>query len=144
MKYTNDINTAEDYCHNGFLKVYENLHKYKGDAPIEGWVWKIMKHTIIDTIRKDKFPINKSMEITMSNLPEEDETPYTPKYSFDQVKKVLPKVSPAYREVFKLYYFEGMIHSEIGETLGVSDGTSKAHLHRAKKQINSLLETGRR
>ena len=53
MKYTNDINTAQDYCQNGFMKVYNNLTKFSGNKrSLKGWVKKVIGNNIIDELRK--------------------------------------------------------------------------------------------
>jgi RNA polymerase sigma-70 factor (ECF subfamily) len=55
------------------------------------------------------------------------------------VIKVLPKLSPAYKKVFEMYYLDGLKHNEIAEHLGISPSTSKTNLMKAKKRIQSLL-----
>ena len=59
--------------------------------------------------------------------------------SMSDVRKVLPKLSPAYRRAFELYYLDGLTHIEIAEKLGVTPSTSKTNLMKAKKKIKSLL-----
>ena len=54
MKYTNDINTAEDYCQNGFIKVYQNIHKKTGEGSLKGWIKKVINNNILDELRKKK------------------------------------------------------------------------------------------
>lgn len=141
MKYTKDINRAEDYCQNGFMKVFQNLHKYDATGSIEGWVRRIINNTIIDEIRKEKMRHHSSTETDWSRIETEDE-PYEETYSVEQVEKVLPLLSPAYRAVFELYHFRDMSHEQIAKKLGISTGTSKSNLFKARKKIKDLLEDG--
>ncbi len=54
MKYTNDITTAEDYCQNGFIKVYQNIHKKTKEGSLKGWIKKVINNNILDELRKKK------------------------------------------------------------------------------------------
>ena len=58
MKYTNDINQAQDYCQNGFMKIYNNLDKYTSTGSLESWVKRVINNSIIDETRKQKITAN--------------------------------------------------------------------------------------
>ena len=50
MKYTNDINQAQDYCQNGFMKVYKNLDLFTGEGSLEGWIRKVINNNGTGTL----------------------------------------------------------------------------------------------
>ena len=141
-KYTKDQSKAEDYCQNGFIKVHKNLHKYANTGSLEGWVSRVINNSIIDDIRKEKMKFVDNGEdgfdfSRLDNSTEEEDLGIG--LSMSDVIKVLPKLSPAYKKVFEMYYLDGLKHSEIGEHLGISPSTSKTNLMKAKKRIQALL-----
>lgn len=141
-KYTKDQSKAEDYCQNGFIKVHKNLHKYANTGSLEGWVSRVINNSIIDDIRKEKMKFVDNGEdgfdfSRLDNSTEEEDLGIG--LSMSDVIKVLPKLSPAYKKVFEMYYLDGLKHNEIAEHLGISPSTSKTNLMKAKKRIQSLL-----
>jgi RNA polymerase sigma-70 factor (ECF subfamily) len=137
LKYTKDLNKAEDFCQNGFMKVYKNLHKYKGGGSLEGWVRRVIQNSVLDELRKRKIEFS-SEEPDWSRVDHDDE-PYEEKYSVEMIEDVLSDLSPAYKQVFEMYYFRGMTHKQIANKLGISDGTSKSNLSKAKIKVRKLI-----
>jgi len=136
-KYTSDVDKARDYCQNGFLKVYKNLHKYTGQGSLEGWVRSIIKNNIIDDIRKERIDYYED-EYLYDKL-EEPEEEYT-EANIDHILKVIPMLPPSYRKAFELFYLDGLSHQRISELLGISVGTSKSNLSKAKVAIKNILD----
>ena len=139
MKYTNDKNKAEDFCQNGFIKVFKNLHKYESTGSIEGWVSRIIRNNILDELRVSKRMSHHSTEETNWSTIDTNEVPYEEEYSVEKIEEVLPKLSPMCRTVFELYYFKGMSHGDISKRLGTTIGTSKSNLFKARKKVRDLL-----
>jgi len=138
LKYTNDINKAEDFCQNGFMKVYKNLHKYDGGGSLEGWVRRVIQNNVLDELRKKKIEYT-SDEPDWGRVDTDDE-PYEEKYSVEMIESVLTDLSPAYKTVFEMYYFRGMTHRQIAKKLGISEGTSKSNLSKAKIKVRKLIK----
>ena len=67
------------------------------------------------------------------------EEPYEEKYNVEKIEAVMHKLSPMYRKVFELYYFQGKSHEEIGKKLGITAGTSKSNLFKARKKVRDLV-----
>jgi|TARA_R110000803_G_C11935429_1_gene315908 RNA polymerase sigma-70 factor (ECF subfamily) len=146
MKYTNDINQAQDYCQNGFMKIYNNLDKYTSTGSLESWVKRVINNSIIDETRKQKIKYTD----------EEPEWGIMDKWSYDpdtqtddvgwrgvsgtDIMSISKNLSPQYKAVFDLYYLEGYKHHEIANMLGISVGTSKSNLSKAKANIKKYLE----
>jgi len=145
MKYTNDINQAQDYCQNGFMKVYKNLGLFDGGGSLEGWVRRVINNNILDELRKRK--IKYSEEEPKWGITDKDETEpqhfdekHTEGISASDVIKLSSNLSPKYKEIFDLYYLDGYKHQEIAEKLGISVGTSKSNLYKAKANIKKYLQ----
>ena len=140
-KYTKDQSKAEDYCQNGFIKVHKNLHKYNDTGSLEGWVSRVINNSILDELRKNKikFVDNGEDGFDFSKLDTTEEEYEEERFSMSDIRKVLPQLSPAYRETFELYYLDGLKHDEIAKKLGIVSGTSKSNLAKAKKKIKDLL-----
>jgi len=139
MKYTKDVNQAEDFCQNGFIKVYKNLHKYDDTGSLEGWVRRVINNSILDELRKKKMSFvdgEDGFDFSRLDVGEEE---YEEGLSMDQLKKVLPQLSLAYKRAIEMYYLDGLKHDEIAKKLGISSGTSKTNLMKAKAKMKQLL-----
>lgn len=142
MKYTKDRNKAEDFCQNGFIKVYKNLGKYDESGSLEGWVRRVINNSILDELRKEKMSfVDKGDDgFDFSRLDVGEEEYEESEFSLEDIKKVLPQLSPAYKKVFELYYLDGLKHEDIAKKLNISANTSKTNLMKAKAKIKSLLQ----
>ncbi len=144
MRYSDDRDEAEDILQNGFIKVFKSIDNYKGDGSFEGWVKRIIVNTAIDNYRRKKIrPVVTDTELTdrMGDQLEdelEDESVYE-KIPISAVMDAVQKLSPAYKTVFNLYVLEGYNHNEISETLGISVGTSKSNLSKARFNLKKIL-----
>ena len=145
MRYTNNEDEAKDVLQEGFLKVFGSIGNYAHTGSFEGWVKRIMVNTSIDYYRKRKrekivnadsdylFDIEEK-EVFFNE--EEEELLVDPKI----VTKEIQNLSPAYKTVFNMYVVEGYSHKEIAEELGISEGTSKSNLAKAKINLRKQLK----
>jgi RNA polymerase sigma-70 factor (ECF subfamily) len=139
-KYTKDVDKAQEFCQQGFLKVWKKLDKYNGSGSLEGWVRFVIKNTVLDELRKEKMKFADGEDgFDFERLEVEDEPYEEPDFSEEDVKDVLHQLPPTYREVFDMYYFQNMKHQAIADKLGINIGTSKSNLFKAKKKIRELL-----
>lgn len=141
MRYTKNVDKAQDFCQNGFIKVYKNLDKYDGSGSLEGWVRRVISNNILDELRKEKmtFVDSGDREFDFSRLDVGDDEYFEPELSMNDVKKVLPQLPNKQREAFELYILKGLKHDEIAKKLGISVGTSKSNLAKAKKKVKELI-----
>lgn len=139
-----DSHTIKDIRQEIFLKVYNNIHKYNFEGSFKGWLGRLSRNFIIDRIRKDKI----NLHIEYNTGYESDYTEYQKLSDYDyerdeKLKKIINlsnKLSESYGLVFKMYYIDGMTHKEISNHLGISEGTSKSNLHKAKKNIKQKIK----
>lgn len=130
MYYSKDYTEAEDTLHEGFMKVFQKIDQFKFKGSLAGWIRRVMINTALEKFRKqnqlyalgDDFESNEDIqqENVISDLSAQD------------LIELIRELTPKYRMVFNLYAIEGYSHKEIGEMLGISDGTSKSNLARAR------------
>ncbi len=137
LRYMGNADDAQDILQDGFIKVYKNLERFRGEGSFEGWVRRIFVNTAIEQIRKKKNDLSltekeESIELksvtAIENINEKD------------LMKVIRELSPGYRAVFNLYVVEGYSHKEIGDMLGISEGTSKSQLARARMILQEKIK----
>ena len=142
MRYTKDRDEALDVFQDAFIKVFNNLANYGSNGSFDGWVRRIMVNTAIDHIRKNKKNnemLSLNEEITGSFEDEEAAEDLLDKVSFEDLLDSVQSLSPAYKSVFNMYVVDGFSHKEISESLGISEGTSKSNLFKAKMNLKKLL-----
>jgi RNA polymerase sigma-70 factor (ECF subfamily) len=140
LRYTRNQEDAIEVLHNGFLKVYKNIHTYDATkASLYTWIRTIVVNSAIDFIRqRGKF--NNHIELEKAEEPAID-ADAVQRMSSRELLKLVQQLTPATQGVFNLYVIEGYNHREIANLLGISEGTSKWHLSEARKQLQKLLQT---
>ncbi|MCB0762071.1 MAG: sigma-70 family RNA polymerase sigma factor [Flavobacteriales bacterium] len=146
MRYTRDVNQAQDLLQDGFIKVFSRIDKFNRTGSFEGWVRRIVVNTAIDHVRRSKndwllLGEDQSVEDFAEMEDEEDDQGAEFHFEPGQVMEAMQKLSPAYQAVFNMYVFENMQHNEIAEKLGISVGTSKSNLAKARKNLKKILLT---
>jgi RNA polymerase sigma factor (sigma-70 family) len=130
LQYSNDYDDAKDILQEGFIKVFSKLEQFDERGSFEGWVRKIMINTALEKYRSHLhlYPLTekdlKKEEMTYEEVFE--------RLSANDLVKLVQELPPRYRMVFNLYAIEGYAHKEISEMLGISVGTSKSNLARAR------------
>jgi RNA polymerase sigma-70 factor, ECF subfamily len=145
LRYTSDRDSAEEIVQEGFIKVFEKLNMYDFKGSFEGWVRRIVANTAIDMLRKSKkMPLlaedDSRFSESIENPMEEKELEAALIMKGEIALKAVQKLSPAYRTVFNLYVLEDYSHKEIAEMLGISEGTSKSNLAKAKMNLQRIIE----
>ncbi|WP_008584311.1 RNA polymerase sigma factor [Niabella soli] len=138
LRYASNTDEAQDILQDAFIKVYKKLDSFRGDGSFEGWVRRIFVNTAIEHFRRKKYlqPVTEREENTiegkyisvLDELAEKD------------ILQLITQLSPGYRTVFNMYVVEGYSHKEIGDMLGISEGTSKSQLSRAKAILQDLVK----
>ena len=138
LRYTDDLQTAEDLCQNGWIKAFEKIEMWDNTGSIQGWVKRVITNSIIDELRKKK-NIYKEIDVNILNIP--NDPPYEEVTYREDIIRVSDKLSKRYKEIFTLY-IDGFTHKQIAKKLGISVGTSKSNLFKAKKNIKKYLKNG--
>ncbi len=138
LRYASDYHTAEDLLQDGFVKAFYNIDQFNGKGSFEGWLKRIFINTAIEHFRKSKkmsfFPIQQEqlLQTTQTNVIDQ--------LAVDDLLNVLQQSPPGYRAVFNLFVIEGYSHKEISQLLGISEGTSKSQLARARVYLQNLIQ----
>jgi RNA polymerase sigma-70 factor (ECF subfamily) len=141
LRYANEYNSAEDLMQDGFVKVFNNIHKFRGEGSFEGWVRRIFVNTCIEHFRKkSNMYVVAETEVLHYEYYEDNALQ---KLMKEDLVKMIQTLSTGYRTIFNLYVMEGYSHKEIAELLNISEGTSKSQLARARyllqKKVAELM-----
>lgn len=138
LRYSGNAEDARDLLQEGFIKIFKNLNKFRGDGSFEGWIRRIFVNTSIEHYRKkvNLYNVSEAQENTI----EDKEWNVLDTLAEKDIIKMVQELSPGYRSVFNMYVIEGYSHKEIGEILGINEGTSKSQLARAKSVMKKMVE----
>lgn len=144
LRYISDRDTAEEVLQNGFIKIFEKLDGYDFKGSFEGWVRRIVANTAIDHIRRSKKdPLLSDSDTDFINDAEdpivEMENLENMALKGEMAMEAVQQLSPAYRTVFNMFVIENFSHKEIAEKLGITEGTSKSNLAKAKMNLKAIL-----
>ena len=138
FRYAHNREDAEDMLQEGFIKVFSQIHTFQGKGAFEGWVRRVIVHTCINILKKNK-KFNESVDIIHASGVQvrEESVP-----SIIQAKQVIDciRILPiGYRTVLNLYAIEGYNHKEIAEMLDIEESTSRSQYTRAKQMLEDIL-----
>jgi len=143
-RYTSNQEDAVEILNDGFLKIFREIHHYKPayadtSGSFRGWLRKIMVYTAIDHYRKNqKHKLVGELHEGVFHIAATAETAQD-KLSYQEIIQLIQQLTPGYRTVLNLFIVEGLSHEEIAVQLGISAGTSKSNLAKARKQLQKLL-----
>lgn len=137
MKYTRDEDKALLILNDGFLKVFQKLGSYRFEGSFEGWIRRLVYHTLADFYKKE----NTYIRFIQFDMPDEQVTQVTPidNLQFQDLVGLLDRLPVRSAEVFKLFAIEGYSHEEISVMMHISPGTSKWHLSHAREKLRNIL-----
>jgi RNA polymerase sigma-70 factor (ECF subfamily) len=139
LRYASNRDEAAEILNKGFLKVFNTIKTYdEQKGRLDSWIYKIMMNTAIDHYRSEFRHRHNVVEMDHAYYIG-DTTDVLHQISADEIIDLIQKLSPAYRTVFNLYVMEGMTHAEIAEQLGISEGTAKSNLAKARKKMQLML-----
>jgi RNA polymerase sigma factor (sigma-70 family) len=138
IRYFRNIDEAEDALQEGFIKVFNNIDKFRNEGSFEGWIRRIIVNTSLNYYKsnlKHYFGVDYD---EIQEVIEDDKLQYD-NLSVEYLLKIIHNLPEGYRLVFNLYEIEGYSHKEIAEMLGVSINTSKSQLMKAKRSLQKVL-----
>jgi RNA polymerase sigma-70 factor (ECF subfamily) len=138
LRYANNAEDAQDLLQEGFIKVYRNLQHFRAEGSFEGWIRRVFVNTSIEYFRKKSAKLSMVTEKEESTI-EDNDISALENLAQKDIIKIVQELSPGYRTVFNLYVVEGYSHKEIGDMLGISEGTSKSQLARAKSVLQKKI-----
>lgn len=139
LRYAKNKEEAEDILQEGFIKVFKKMDSFRNEGSFEGWTRRIFVNTAIEHFRRKKYllPVTEKEENTI----EGKYTSVLDDLGAKDIMALVQELSPGYRTVFNMYVVEGYTHKEIADQLGISEGTSKSQLSRAKVILQDMVRT---
>lgn len=138
LRIIKDRDDAHDVLQEAFVKAYQKITQFDYQSNFGSWLKRIVINQALDVIRKKKNFL-ASEEVQHEPIEEESCAWEQIDFTVDLVKKAILGLPTGFRLVANLYLFEGYEHSEIAQILGISEGTSKSQLHRAKVKIKAYI-----
>jgi RNA polymerase sigma-70 factor (ECF subfamily) len=132
---------AEDAVQDTFLVVHKRLDSFRGEAALGTWLYRLAVNQCLDRLRS-----RAGRDAQATDSLDEPETTWQPSSRADRpvermdLKRAIGKLPEGSRSVFVLHDVEGLEHREIGKLLGISEGTSKSQLHKARLRLREMLK----
>lgn len=136
-RYVRSQAEAEDLLCQGFLKVFDRIgdFRYRGPGSLSGWIRRIMVNESLMHLRKQKFEFVSEDEALHLAAPDRADHDLDAEELYALVR-ALPL---GYRTVFNLFAIEGYTHREIAVRLGISEGTSRSQLAKARRMLQEMM-----
>ena len=149
-QFAGNHHDAEDIAQDVFIKVYRSLDRFRYDAQLTSWLYRIVMNACIDHKRRQSpagwAPFTEEAELQMANTPAEDPGPEDRAYG-EQIGGILEceiaRLPPGQRLVFTMRHHEGLKLSEIASALNLAEGTVKRQLHAAVHRLRATLRNAR-
>ena len=137
-RFAHNREDAEDMLQEGFIKVFTQIHSFENRGAFEGWIRRIIVHTCINILKKNK-KFNESVDIIHATGLQIREETVPSVIQAKQVVECIRMLPIGYRTVLNLYAIEGYSHREIAGMLGIEESTSRSQYTRAKAMLEDIL-----
>jgi len=137
-RYARNREDAEDMLQEGFMKVYSQIRQYKGAGALEGWIRKIVVHTCINILKKNK-KFSDSVDLIHASSIQISDNNIPSMLQAKQVVECIRLLPIGYRTVLNLYAIEGFSHKEISVILEIEESTSRSQYTRARALLEEIL-----
>ena len=137
-RYGHNREDAEDMLQEGFIKVFLQIHTFENRGAFEGWIRRIIVHTCINILKKNK-KFNESVDIIYATGIQIREESVPAIVQAKQVVECIRLLPIGYRTVLNLYAVEGYSHREIADMLDIEESTSRSQYTRAKAMLEDIL-----
>jgi RNA polymerase sigma-70 factor (ECF subfamily) len=132
------MSDAEDVLQEGFIKVFKNLHQFNGSGELGAWIRRIMVNAAINYLKKES---RYQYDLSFSDItlhPVSDENPELILHA-KELADLIRQLPTGYQTIFNMRAVEGYTHVEIGNILGIHEGTSKSQYARARALLISWI-----
>ncbi|MGD1945622.1 MAG: RNA polymerase sigma factor [Croceivirga sp.] len=141
LKYTSSYAEAEDHLHDVFIEIFQKIQNYKGKGSFEGWMKRIAINKAIDKHKKKK--VFELPAYRLGSLSDDAHEIYLEmehiKIPFEKLMEFIQELPNQYQLVFSLYELDGYSHRQISALTGITEGTSKSNLFRAKMNLKKQI-----
>jgi len=141
LRYAHDEAEAEDILQDAFIRIFGKLDQFNETGPLGAWIRRITVNTALESYRKRKSVKQQLVQVLdLKDLHPTTDDGIIEHMQAEELVKKIQQLPPGYRAVFNLYAVEGYNHPEIGELLGISEGTSKSQYSRARLMLRTMID----
>ncbi len=135
-RYAGNKQEAEDFLQDGFVRVFDKINTYSGNGSLEGWIRRVIVHTALNKLRSRKVysSIQEDGPYSDDNAPDAFSD-----MGEQDLLKMIAALPEGYRTVFNMFAIDGYDHAEIAATMGISEGTSRSQLAKARMALKAQL-----
>jgi RNA polymerase sigma-70 factor (ECF subfamily) len=137
-RYSRDQKEAEDILQESFIRVFANIGQYRFEGPPEAWIRRIVVHTALKIIRKQRIHFadldNHSEEAQLIS------SEALTNLGAEELLRLIAALPDGYRLVFNLHVIEGYDHGEIATLLNIDTATSRSQLLKARRRLQTQIE----
>ena len=133
-RITGDFEAAAEVLQDAFLQVFKGLNNFRNESTLGAWIKTIVVRTAYRQLKT---------RVVFAELPPqygETKIDYGDDSDIEYLEKAIQSLPDGFRMVFTLIEIEGFSHREVGELLGITEGTSKSQLFYAKKKLREILQ----
>jgi RNA polymerase sigma-70 factor (ECF subfamily) len=141
MRYAGSRDEALDLLHEAFIKIFQNISRYKAGTSLGAWMRTIVVNTCIDHYRKNAR--RRTEDIENVHTVSTDDPDVLSNLTEQEIMDAVQQLSPAYRAVFNLFVVEGYSHKEIGDALDITESTSRSNLVKARLKLQEHFASRR-
>lgn len=136
MRYTQNQEEAEDALMEAYVKIYDNMKKFRFQSALETWMRRICVNVSINKLRARKNIFNElsESEFELGYL----DSQYN-QLQANQIMELVHQLPTGYKTVFNLFAVEGYSHKEISQLLKIDEGTSRSQLAKARKVLQEWV-----
>ena len=137
-RFARNREDAEDMLQEGFIKVFSQIHQFTWQGAFEGWIRRIIVHTCINVLKKNK-KFSDSVDLFHASSLYLNENNIPSILQAKQVVECIRLLPIGYKTVLNLYAIEGYSHKEIASILDIEESTSRSQYTRAKSMLEEVL-----
>jgi len=144
LRLTADPTRAEEATQDTFVRAWRKLDQFRGDSNFGSWLYRLATNGVFMEHRSRSRREARVLPVADLHLVEPSVRPGRDRQGGDaphrlDLERAIAELPPQARQVFVLHDVEGFRHREIADRMGIAVGTSKAHLHRARKMLQEVL-----
>lgn len=130
---------ADDVLQNTFIKIYQNIHKFKADSKLYTWMYRIATNESLNHLRKQKKQTNESDGLVELEQRLKADVYFDEQAAYVALQKAISLLPDKQKAVFNMRYFDELSYKEMAEILETSVGSLKASYHHAVKKVENYL-----
>ena len=140
MRLCGNASLAEELTQDAFVRAWERLETFRHDSAFSSWLYRLTVNVVLGDMRSRQRRAAKLAEVEAMTGSHHHTQGASPETRLD-LEAAIAQLSDGARQVFVLHDVEGYKHDEIASLMGIEPGTSKAHLHRARKILREYVES---